>query len=372
MAFTPVSLLDSYEQQGQVIEQRKLADLQQQQVRQGLLAKLQEAQRQEQLRQALAASGGDVEAAMKASIASGDLAGASKLAPIIAAQRPRAAASQPELLNLQGVLEKLPEGHPFRAQIESRIKMITERAPPNPAAERPYYSPVQTADGVRAFNARTGQIEQPKTNVVGAAADPKLQQQLSAGKAAGTEYGQEGAKAVLALPKVADMTVHASGLIDRMVGSRDGKVKAHPGFQSYIGMTLRPGAAFVDGTKEANFKAILDQVTGGAFLQAFETLKGGGQITVIEGEKATAAITRMRKSQSEEEFKEAARDFQEILQKGLQRARTRSTVGPQPTGAAAAPAQPSAPQPAVEALRKKSKSGKPIISTDGGKTWVYE
>lgn len=46
MAFTPVSLLDAFEGQRDTIEQRKLAELQQQGVRQGLLAKLQEAQKQ--------------------------------------------------------------------------------------------------------------------------------------------------------------------------------------------------------------------------------------------------------------------------------------------------------------------------------------
>jgi hypothetical protein len=59
------------------------------------------------------------------------------------------------------------------------------------AASQPYFQPVQTAQGVMAFNARTGRVEpvmgangQP---VVGAAADPALQGQLAGAKTTGTE-----------------------------------------------------------------------------------------------------------------------------------------------------------------------------------------
>lgn len=100
MAFTPVSLLDSYEQQGQVIEQRKLADLQQQQVRQGLLAKLQEAQRQESLRRAVAGAGGDPEKALAAALQAGDVESAKQLAPIVKmAQESRQREETPRLLS---------------------------------------------------------------------------------------------------------------------------------------------------------------------------------------------------------------------------------------------------------------------------------
>lgn len=56
-------------------------------------------------------------------------------------------------------------------------------------------------------------------------------------------------------------------------------------------------------------RARMDQLTGKAFLQAFESLKGGGQITQIEGEKATAAMARLKAAQSEPEYREALKDF---------------------------------------------------------------
>jgi hypothetical protein len=63
-----------------------------------------------------------------------------------------------------------------------------------PAAQSPYFQPVQTAQGVMAFNARTGRVEpvmgangQP---VVGAAADPALQGQLAGAKTTGAKEAE--------------------------------------------------------------------------------------------------------------------------------------------------------------------------------------
>ncbi len=57
-------------------------------------------------------------------------------------------------------------------------------------------------------------------------------------------------------------------------------------------ITMRPCGWIDYVSSPRDFNAMLDQVQGGAFLQAFESLKGGGQITQIEGEKATQAIVR--------------------------------------------------------------------------------
>lgn len=93
------------------------------------------------------------------------------------------------------------------------------------------------------------------------------------------------------------------------------------------------------GTPEADFKAMLDQVQGGAFLQAFESLKGGGQITQIEGEKATQAIVRAQQSQSEEGFKKSMNDFLSVLDKAEKRA-TSGEIVQQPATPAATAAAP--------------------------------
>jgi hypothetical protein len=61
-------------------------------------------------------------------------------------------------------------------------------------------------------------------------------------------------------------------------------------------------------------------------LQAFTTLKGGGSITEKEGEKATAAINRMSTAQSEKEFNIAAREYQDVLRTGIERAKVKAAT----------------------------------------------
>lgn len=122
--------------------------------------------------------------------------------------------------------------------------------------------------------------------------------------------------------------------IDDLIGARDKEgnltqgAKAHPGFETAVGVTGIEGAfglaGLLPGTDTTNFKKRLEQLKGGAFLQAFEALKGGGQITQIEGEKATAAVTRMDTAQSEKEFITAAREFRDAVEGGMKKLAAKS------------------------------------------------
>lgn len=85
---------------------------------------------------------------------------------------------------------------------------------------------------------------------------------------------------------------------------------AHPGFSSVVGMpSLGKATRYVGGTDEAGFDSIHKQIIGKAFLQVYKDLKGGGQITEIEGEKATAALQRLSTKLSEEEYIVAVEEF---------------------------------------------------------------
>lgn len=154
--------------------------------------------------------------------------------------------------------------------------------------------------------------------------DPSLQGRIAESRGAGTATGTATAQAAMDLPAATAKAEQAVQLVDQMVGSPDGKSKPHPGFQDVVGATWKPGARFVPGTNAAGFQALLDQVKGGAFMQAYDTLKGGGQITEVEGAKATSAITRMNTAQSENEFTAAAREFQDVIRAGVQRARRKA------------------------------------------------
>ena len=178
--------------------------------------------------------------------------------------------------------------------------------------------------------------------------DPELQSRIAEAKEFGQNIGKNRALAQTALPTAVETANEGIRLIDEMVGKREvrdasGKViqkgtAPHPGFKSYVGATLMPGMRFVEGSDTASFDVRQKQIEGRAFLEAFNALKGGGSITEKEGEKGTAAIMRMNKASSEREYIAAARELQDILGKGVERARAKAG------GAAAVPsAAPAAP-----------------------------
>lgn len=178
-------------------------------------------------------------------------------------------------------------------------------------------------------------------------ADPVFQQQMAAARVTGEAIAKDDVRALQALPKVIDDAKLAVSILDQMVGKRDSKTgklltedpvtgepiknnKPHPGFAPAVGMggfgTLGiPGIAQITpGTDAANFRTLYDQITGVAFSEAFETLKGGGAITEKEGAKATAARNRMSLAQSETEFIKAALEYRDVVAKGVERAQARA------------------------------------------------
>jgi hypothetical protein len=75
----------------------------------------------------------------------------------------------------------------------------------------------------------------------------------------------------------------------------------------------------------------IEQLQGQAFLQAFESLKGGGAITEREGLAAQNAIARLNRAQSREAFEQALKDLRAIVERGLNRASNAQAPG-QPSG----------------------------------------
>ncbi len=168
-------------------------------------------------------------------------------------------------------------------------------------------------------------------------ADPVFQQQMAAARATGEAIAKGDVAATQALPKVITRADETIRLIDEMIGVRDSKTgkliqgsKPHPGFKAAVGMgdiwTLGiPGVAQVTpGTDAAGFKSRFEQSTGQSFLEAFESLKGGGAITEAEGKKATSAINRMSLSTSEDEFIRAAMDLQDVVRTGVANAQAKA------------------------------------------------
>lgn len=149
--------------------------------------------------------------------------------------------------------------------------------------------------------------------------DPTNVAAVANARATGTAVGKSVSGAAIGL-------IDAEPLATVQLRQLDELIK-HPGLSGAVGVGL-PYASKIPGSKEADFTARFDQVTGGAFLQAFNGLRGGGQITEAEGNKATAALLRAKTTQSEAEFKDAIKEYADIIKMGLERLRKKASMTP--------------------------------------------
>jgi len=146
----------------------------------------------------------------------------------------------------------------------------------------------------------------------------------------------------------------------------------HPGINAATGLqgTVDP-RNYIPGTDAYNFKTRLDQIKGQTFLQAYNQLKGGGQITEIEGKKAENALARLNSAQSTPEFTRALNDYKSVIQTGMDRLNGQLNGAP-PTYTGqqqASQSRPAATQPAQQSGIVMSKSGKPMVQVNG--QWHY-
>lgn len=120
-----------------------------------------------------------------------------------------------------------------------------------------------------------------------------------------------------------------------MIASIDG-ILSDPALNTSTGLLSWTQA--IPGTDAKRFGARAKQLEGQAFLQAFESLKGGGHITEIEGRKATEAIGRLDTSQRAEDYRAALQELRDTLELGLYRKTQGITVPAQePAAPPAAP-----------------------------------
>jgi hypothetical protein len=143
--------------------------------------------------------------------------------------------------------------------------------------------------------------------------------------------GREGA-----IAQARDMKTAIDGLI-----SAPGRAGATGGTR----MLNAPFGITRPGSETANFEARLAQLQGKAFLQAFESLKGGGQITEREGIAAQNAIARLDPNQSDDAFLEALQELKRISENAEARA-----MGKEPPHPNIAAGQPSGGSDDVDAL----------------------
>ncbi|MGO7726724.1 phage tail tip lysozyme [Rhizobium johnstonii] len=145
--------------------------------------------------------------------------------------------------------------------------------------------------------------------------------------AQGSTEGKAAGDAVSSLPSdlmQADQTIKN---IDELLTSK--------GLNSIVGSVDQFRPSWTMGADGRDALTRLKQLQGGAFLQAYGLLKGGGQITEVEGGKAQDAMARMDRSLDEPHFRAALKDFRDAVEQGVAKMKERAKVA-----APSAPADP--------------------------------
>lgn len=153
--------------------------------------------------------------------------------------------------------------------------------------------------------------------------------QADASRAGMVTTAQEGAKArseaQASLPKVESA---ANLMLDTI-----SKLKAHKGLPTILGLQgkFNPNA-YIPGTPAQGAKALADQIQGQTFLQAYNQLRGGGQITEVEGQKAEAAMARLNRAQSYEDYVSALNDLERVINNAVTSAKQSAGQRPAASG----------------------------------------
>ena len=282
-----------------------------------------------------------------------------KIAPLVNTGNPRASAIVQQLIAQRNALmqsaKQMYGGQETTMEVidPTTGQPVTIKARPD---ERGVLQPVKRGEVPLSVNATAGSDLTISPNVA-----------RPAPTAAVVKERQAASK----LPEAIAMNNDAIRKIDEMIGGVDAngkplpgaKGKPHPGFNEAVGAGF--GTAYIPGTQGKSFTIRHKEVLSQAFLDAFEALKGGGAITEKEGEKATAARTRMDLAQSESEYMAAAREYQGVLKRGVENAKTRiqRSGGTAPT--TATPETSATPVIKSEAEYNALPSGATYIDPDG-------
>jgi len=162
---------------------------------------------------------------------------------------------------------------------------------------------LDTGTGHVAGSRQTGQV------LPGSETIPKDNRGAARESAIGAEEGKKVAGAPQALAN-ADAMI---GIIDKLI--------SHPGRETATGMSgLIDPRNYIRGTEAKDYALASEQLEGAVFLEAFDTLKGGGQITEVEGKKATAAKAQLARAQGDKQYLEALQELKRIVNIGRDRA----------------------------------------------------
>ena len=153
--------------------------------------------------------------------------------------------------------------------------------------------------------------------------DPVTRQQIGIvpkdleGKAVAEAAGEARGKAIVDLPRVEGLAQRITKQVEDL--EKDKRLPNILGLAARLPTFLPANVATEERAK---------QLSGAAFLQAFESLKGAGAITEAEGEKATVALARLSNlRQDEAGYRQALSEFKAEVKRMLEMARERAKGG---------------------------------------------
>lgn len=139
---------------------------------------------------------------------------------------------------------------------------------------------------------------------------------VSSGAAQGSEEGKNTASGIAGAPSEIAQAEQGIALID--------SIMTDPALPAITGMLQgRLPPMTQDGV---NLNVKIKQLQGKAFLEAFESLKGGGAITEREGLAAQNAMARLDRAQSAKAYTDALNELKSIMQAGMDRAKARTAT----------------------------------------------
>lgn len=164
---------------------------------------------------------------------------------------------------------------------------------------------------------------------------PKNLAEAAAQEAAGAAQGKATAEAQAGLSGAIAKADQAIGLLS--------EIRNDPALPGITGMFQGRVPPMSQAGVDLNTK--IEQAKGQVFLEAFQSLKGGGAITELEGKKAEQAIARMDRAQSLGAYQAALDELVGVIEAGKQRAMQKAGGMVPPR---ADPTAPSAPPAALD------------------------
>lgn len=140
--------------------------------------------------------------------------------------------------------------------------------------------------------------------------------EVAGARATGGADAKTAAGARAALPSAELNFEIASKAADALLSDQKGMDEQ---FGNILGVPQQMTGAF-PGTAKANFRNQLDQLTGQAFLNIRQALKGAGAVTDYEGQRGEIAISRAKAAADRgdmQAFQQAVIEFKDSITKGL-------------------------------------------------------